>query len=57
MSALPKPARVVVWSTGGVGAAAIDAIRRRPEVIPAHCAMSEPYSRRMPKGCEERREQ
>jgi hypothetical protein len=32
MSALPGPARVVVWSTGGVGAAAIDAIRRRPDL-------------------------
>jgi 2,4-diaminopentanoate dehydrogenase len=32
MSASPAPARVVVWSTGGVGAAAIDAIRHRPDL-------------------------
>lgn len=27
----PTPVRVVVWSTGGVGSIAIDAIRRRPD--------------------------
>jgi 2,4-diaminopentanoate dehydrogenase len=27
----PRPVRVVVWSTGGVGSIAIDAIRRRPD--------------------------
>ena len=32
MSASSGPARVVAWSTGGVGAAAIDAIRRRPDL-------------------------
>jgi 2,4-diaminopentanoate dehydrogenase len=32
MSASPGPARVVVWSTGGVGVAAIDAIRQRPDL-------------------------
>ena len=32
MSASPGPARVVVWSTGGVGANAIDAISRRPDM-------------------------
>src|SRR5271163_4448349 len=32
MSALPKPARVVAWSSGGVGTAVIDAIRRRPDL-------------------------
>jgi 2,4-diaminopentanoate dehydrogenase len=32
MSVLPKPARVVAWSTGGVGTAVIDAIRRRPDM-------------------------
>ncbi len=32
MSASPGPTRVVAWSTGGVGAAAIDAIRRRPDL-------------------------
>ena len=32
MSALPKHARVVAWSTGGVGTAVIDAIRRRPDM-------------------------
>jgi 2,4-diaminopentanoate dehydrogenase len=32
MSASPGPARVVAWSTGGVGVAAIDAIRRRPDL-------------------------
>lgn len=26
------PVRTVVWSTGGVGSIAIDAIRRRPEM-------------------------
>ena len=32
MSASPGPTRVVAWSTGGVGVAAIDAIRRRPDL-------------------------
>jgi hypothetical protein len=32
MSASPGPARVVAWSTGGVGTAVIDAIRRRPDL-------------------------
>jgi 2,4-diaminopentanoate dehydrogenase len=32
MSASPCPIRVVAWSTGGVGVAAIDAIRRRPDL-------------------------
>ena len=32
MSALPAPARVVAWSTGGVGTAVIDAIGRRPDM-------------------------
>ncbi|MDT7720551.1 MAG: hypothetical protein QOE94_1562 [Mycobacterium sp.] len=32
MSSLPGPIRTVVWSTGGVGAKAIDAIRRRPDM-------------------------
>jgi hypothetical protein len=32
MSATPVPARTVVWSTGGVGAMAIDAIIRRPDL-------------------------
>jgi 2,4-diaminopentanoate dehydrogenase len=32
MSASPDQARVVVWSTGGVGVAAIDAIRQRPDL-------------------------
>jgi hypothetical protein len=32
VSAAPKPLRTVVWSTGGVGSIAIDAIRRRPEL-------------------------
>src|SRR5246500_5498957 len=32
MSVLPKHARVVAWSTGGVGTAVIDAIRRRPDL-------------------------
>src|SRR6201993_4022755 len=32
MSVLPAPARVVAWSTGGVGAAVIDAIGRRPDL-------------------------
>src|SRR6201995_5958370 len=32
MSVLPAPARVVAWSTGGVGTAVIDAIRRRPDL-------------------------
>ena len=27
-----KPLRIVVWSTGGVGVNAIDAIRRRPDL-------------------------
>ena len=27
-----NPTRVVVWSTGGVGSIAIDAIRRRPDL-------------------------
>jgi hypothetical protein len=31
-SSLLTPARTVVWSTGGVGAIAIDAIRRRPDL-------------------------
>jgi hypothetical protein len=29
---VPKPLRIVVWSTGGVGSIAIDAIRRRPDL-------------------------
>ena len=28
----PRPLRVVVWSTGGVGSIAIDAVRRRPDL-------------------------
>src|ERR1700730_14756936 len=32
MSASPGPTRVVAWSTGGVGVAAIDAIARRPDL-------------------------
>jgi hypothetical protein len=32
MSASSGPARVVAWSTGGVGTAIIDAIRRRPDL-------------------------
>lgn len=32
MSTTMKPVRTVVWSTGGVGAIAIDAIRRRPDL-------------------------
>lgn len=32
MSASPGPTRVVAWSTGGVGVAAIDAIRHRPDL-------------------------
>src|SRR6202012_2378002 len=32
MSVLPKHARVVAWSTGGVGTAVIDAIGRRPDM-------------------------
>lgn len=32
MSASPGSARVVAWSTGGVGTAVIDAIRRRPDM-------------------------
>src|ERR1700759_2969119 len=32
MSVLPAPARVVAWSTGGVGTAVIDAIGRRPDL-------------------------
>src|SRR5579864_2516747 len=32
MSASPGATRVVAWSTGGVGVAAIDAIRRRPDL-------------------------
>jgi 2,4-diaminopentanoate dehydrogenase len=32
MSASSGPTRVVAWSTGGVGVAAIDAIRRRPDL-------------------------
>jgi len=32
MSASPGPTRVVAWSTGGVGTAVIDAIRRRPDL-------------------------
>jgi 2,4-diaminopentanoate dehydrogenase len=32
VSKFSKPLRVVVWSTGGVGAIAIDAIRRRPDL-------------------------
>jgi 2,4-diaminopentanoate dehydrogenase len=32
MSASSGPVRVVAWSTGGVGVAAIDAIRRRPDL-------------------------
>jgi len=31
-STVSEPARTVVWSTGGVGAHAIDAIRRRPDM-------------------------
>jgi hypothetical protein len=31
-SSVSEPARTVVWSTGGVGAHAIDAIRRRPDM-------------------------
>ena len=27
-----EPMRVVVWSTGGVGSNAIDAVRRRPDL-------------------------
>jgi hypothetical protein len=29
---MANPARVVVWSTGGVGSVAIDAIRLRPDL-------------------------
>jgi len=32
MAASVKPVRIVVWSTGGVGTIAIDAIRRRPDL-------------------------
>ena len=32
MASPPKPLRTVVWSTGGVGTIAIDAIRRRPDL-------------------------
>lgn len=32
MSAAPKPLRTVVWSTGGVGSIAIDAVRHRPDL-------------------------
>ena len=32
MAASVKPVRIVVWSTGGVGSIAIDAIRRRPDL-------------------------
>lgn len=32
MSVEPTPLRTVVWSTGGVGAIAIDAVRRRPDL-------------------------
>ena len=32
MTALAKPVRVVAWSTGGVGTAVIDALRRRPDL-------------------------
>src|SRR6476661_3149342 len=32
MAASVKPVRTVVWSTGGVGSIAIDAIRRRPDL-------------------------
>src|SRR5271156_3939592 len=32
MSALPGPARVIAWSTGGVGTPVIDALRRRPDL-------------------------
>jgi 2,4-diaminopentanoate dehydrogenase len=31
-SSVSEPARTVMWSTGGVGAHAIDAIRRRPDM-------------------------
>ena len=29
---MAKPLRVVVWSTGGVGSIAVDAVRRRPDL-------------------------
>ncbi|MGV0801365.1 dihydrodipicolinate reductase, partial [Mycolicibacterium elephantis] len=29
---MSSPLRIVVWSTGGVGSIAIDAIRRRPDL-------------------------
>jgi hypothetical protein len=32
MASPPQPLRAVVWSTGGVGTIAIDAIRRRPDL-------------------------
>ena len=32
VSAVPQPIRTVVWSTGGVGAVAIDGIRHRPDM-------------------------
>jgi hypothetical protein len=32
MTSPPKPLRTIVWSTGGVGTIAIDAIRRRPDL-------------------------